>query len=812
MNRYLFDDNRKIAGALAVLAALMVAACLLGGCGGNGQENALGTQGTAPGESDASNAGEGTEDGENGGSEGAGEATAMGRYMESVIDLSEYVTRDHCVTQLSDGSFLVLDEKAGQIISTDEGETWQTKDIPGISDMAAFTKDNYIFQMRAGVDGTVYVLSSPNTNGTGEFHTGLVIGKPDGSSQVIEEIEIPEGDSFVADIWVSPDNRLFAKLLGASGLYELNPEDGSMSKYMTLEYLPDLVQFQDDYMILMTAHEGVTFYDMKEEKIVADDVLQKFMEENYLGEYYADESFTVYVVPGEEEVVYVAGKGGVYRHVIGGSAMEQIIDGALSSFSNPAMNLRGMIRLPQDEFLVLFSGGQLIRYTYDPNVPTVPEDLVTVYSLEEWDAVRQAIAQYQTEHPDTFVRYEVALSGTDGNSREDAIKKLNAELMAGKGPDVIILDELPVKSYQEKGILMDLKPHIDGLTGDTALLPNMVDAFTEDGSVYMMPVSFNLPMVGGRQEDVEGITDYASLADTVERLREENPDTGICDFFSGEATMRWFLPVAATAFVEESGNLNEDKLRDYLADTRRLYEAANEGLPDYLKEQYRNQETYYKKSASERSYYYHHLGAVGNMGSDFLMGDAIFAAGMLYNTYGYQQAMSISHVEEFSDVVFKSFDGMSEGVFAPSILVGLNASSAHQKEAEQFFDVLMGTQVQSLLYDGFMTNQTALKEQLSPQWKVLQNGGTDVDYGEVSSSIGGSTGDGREYHMDIYMPTKEEYQALYDICCKVHTPYVADPVVEEAVIEIGGQYLDGYLSLDDAVQKIMAKIEIYAAE
>ncbi|MDE7232987.1 MAG: hypothetical protein K2N37_07955, partial [Lachnospiraceae bacterium] len=390
MNRYLFDEKSKIARALAILTALVVAAGLLGGCGGGGPANAPGTQGAASGETVAPNAGEGTEGGENGGSEGEGEATAMGRYIESTMDLSEYVTRDHGVTQLSDGSLLVLDEKAGQIISTDEGKTWQTKGIPGISDMTAFTKDNYIFQMRVGLDGTVYVLSSPNTNGTGEFHTGLLIGKPDGSSQVIEEIEIPEGGSFVHNIWVSPDNRLFVKLLGASGLYELNPEDGSMTKYLTLEYLPDLVQFQDDLMILMTAYEGVTFYDMKEEKIVADDVLQKFMEENYLGEYYADDSFTVYVVPGEEKVVYVAGKGGVYRHVIGGSAMEQIIDGALSSFSNPAMNLRGMIRLPQDEFLVLFSGGQLIRYTFDPNVPTVPEDLVTVYSLEEWTAVRQA--------------------------------------------------------------------------------------------------------------------------------------------------------------------------------------------------------------------------------------------------------------------------------------------------------------------------------------------------------------------------------------------------------------------------------------
>lgn len=788
--------------------ALVVAAGLLGGCGGNGQTNAPESQGAASGDADGADAA-GTGDGAGGTSED-GEATAMGRYVESTIDLSAYVTKDFAVTELADGTLLVLDEKAGQIVSTDGGETWQTKPIPGIDDLDAFTEENYVFQMRAGLDGTVYVLSSPNTNGTGDFHTGLLIGRPDGSSQVIREIETP--DSFTSDIWVSPDNRLFVRVSGASCLYELNPEDGSLSSYLALEFQPDLVQFQGDYMILMTAYEGVTFYDMKEEKIVADDVLEKFMEENYLGEYYADESFTVYVVPGEEEVVYIAGKGGVYRHVIGGSAMEQIIDGSLSSFSNPAMNLRGMVRLPQDEFLVLFSGGQLVRYTYDPNVPTVPEDLVTVYALEEWDAVRQAIAQYQTEHPDTFVKYEVALSGADGQSREDAVKKLNTELMAGKGPDVIILDELPAKSYMEKGILADLKPHIDGLTGDAALLPNIVESFTENGSVYMMPVSFSLPMVGGRQADVEGVTDYTSLADTMERLRQENPDMGICDFFSGESTVRQFLPVGATAFTDASGKIDEALLRAYLSDTERMYRAANEGLPDYLIEQYANQKNYYQESAAERSYYYHHLGAVGQSTYDFIMGDGIFTAGMLYSTYDYQRVMSLYHVEGYEDQMFQPFDGMSEGVFVPSVLVGLNASSTHREEAEQFFDVLMGTEVQSLLYDNFMTNQKALEMQLSPQWKLLQNGGMDVDYGEVSSSVAGSTGDGREYSMNIYMPTKEEYQALYDRCQKVHTPYVADAVVEDAVISIGGQYLDGYLTLDEAVQKIMAKIEIYAAE
>ena len=62
------------------------------------------------------------------------------------------------------------------------------------------------------------------------------------------------------------------------------------------------------------------------------------------------------------------------------------------------------------------------------------------------------------------------------------------------------------------------------------------------------------------------------------------------------------------------------------------------------------------------------------------------------------------------------------------------------------------------------------------------------------------------------MPTKEEYQALYDIFCELDTPYIVRPVLEEAVVEFGTQYLDGYLSLDVAVQKIKSKVDLYMAE
>ncbi len=788
---------------------LVLVTGVLGGCG-NGSPAASTKGADSTKEGTTSGTQTGTEDTQ-AGIEGTGnENKAMGRYVESSVDVSEYTTLSCGVTQLSDGRFVILDKEAGMLVSEDGGATWRAEAIPGIPDLAAFTKDNYIFTMKADTDGTIAVLSSPNTDGTGDFHTGLILTGPDGSTRTIPELTAAE-EGYVHDIWFGPEGRLFAKVMGGSALYEVDTQSGEMRKYMALLNTPDLIQFQGDYMILLTAKDGITFYNMKEEKWVDDAVLADFMRQNYLDDYYCHETFSVYMVPGEENVIYVAGKGGVYRHVIGGTAMEQIIDGGLSTFSNPSISIVNMITLENNEFMVLFSSGRLVRYTYDPNVPTVPDELVTVYSLREEDKVRQAIAQYQAQNPQAFVRYEVGMSGSDAAGREDAIKKLNTELMAGAGPDILILDGLPMDSYIEKGVLLDLSDHISQMTGEQELLPNIVESFRQDGKIYGMPITFDIPAVLGKGDDLAQIHDLVSLADTMERLREENPGQEIISMFSEEVAVKWLLPVSAPAFVNETGNLDTKVLAEYLEEINRIYTASMDGLSDTLQKYNETRRELYRRSDAD-DYYMEAYNSLGNVTSEFLMNEAVFAAGKLKNTYTFQEVLSVNKVEGYEEMRMAPLDGHCSHVFVPDVITGINASSTHPEDAQAFFDVLMGKEVQQLLYDGFVVNKAALESQLSPEWVVLSNGGMNVDYGEISSSIGGSMEDGREFTMNIYMPTREEYQELYDIFCKLDTPYIAQPVVEEALVEFGAQYLSGYLSLEEAVQKIKSKVDLYIAE
>ena len=143
-------------------------------------------------------------------------------------------------------------------------------------------------------------------------------------------------------------------------------------------------------------YEELLIYDMEKQEYIEDEVLGDFVKENYKDRSNNGGSFfDLYFFMGEENILYLAGNKGLYRHVIGGSAIEQVIDGNLSIFNNPSYTLRGMLALDDSEFIALFGGGKVARFTYNPDIPTIPSETLKVYSLEENKMIRQAAVLYQ---------------------------------------------------------------------------------------------------------------------------------------------------------------------------------------------------------------------------------------------------------------------------------------------------------------------------------------------------------------------------------------------------------------------------------
>lgn len=112
-------------GKRKILCLLLAAAMTFSliGCGGDDAGGAGGAAGAA--NTGAASTGDSTgAQTQNGNQANTGGQTAMGRYVEEEIDLSEELSRTRSMCMLEDGSIAILDASTGIFISRDQGTTW----------------------------------------------------------------------------------------------------------------------------------------------------------------------------------------------------------------------------------------------------------------------------------------------------------------------------------------------------------------------------------------------------------------------------------------------------------------------------------------------------------------------------------------------------------------------------------------------------------------------------------------------------------------------------------------------------------------
>lgn len=798
---------KKTKRMLAVLLMLSMLLALFSGCGKGdtepGPESGGKKQEADNGEGQAAE-----NDGNSGQEAQTPKDVAMGRYMETVSDLSEFASYNNSLYRLADGRLIITDKYKDFIASEDNGETWK----PYVTGWrtAMIENENYVLDYAIGKDGTVAVICDVDEEAEEEddseddymLHPKLFLYKPDGTNITVE-MELSEDEMYLVGVWMSDDGRIFVNTHG-NIIYEVR-EDGSSREFLTVDSgYPSLVSFVGNRMILDGYdYDTLLIYDIEKEEYVKDEVLDDFIRQNYPKRDFNGTSwFDLYFFPGEENVLYLAGKKGLYRHVLEGSAVEQIIDGSLCTLNNPAYGIQGMTALDNNEFLAFFTDGRLVRYTYDPNVPTVPSERLKAYSLKENNTLRKAINLYQGEHPEVYVEYEIGMGENDSVTREDALKKLNTQIMAGEGPDLMILDDMPIDSYIEKGVLLDLADHLDGLSGEQELFPNLVDAFRTDGRIFMIPCEFQLPMVLGEEKYTSQIDGLSGIAEAVEGMRADNPGADLLDICSELGIMRTLTAVCAPSWKNEDGSINTEAVSEFLKNAKRVYDAQMDGLPESEMEKYRqrNEEwrSYYNFTWEESPYFINGLDEIG-----YIEGNKKLDFGTVGYAYAYSFVTSLERLEELKDSRTDFLNGQGGKVFLAQTLAGISASSPYTAKALELLDVLIGKEE---VGSNFPVNRAAFEESLCPEPEFYKS--DDVPYSSISSS----NADGMIVELDIYWITEEHKEKLRGWIASADTAYISDRVLEDAVYEKGAAYIRGEQSLEDAVSEIEKKMAIYMAE
>lgn len=500
-----------------------------------------------------------------------------------------------------------------------------------------------------------------------------------------------------------------------------------------------------------------------------------------MNELYSDQSFDIStsIFSGSQSSIYIANTSGLYHLAENSTILEKVMDGALNSMSLQSDFIRKFVQADQDTLYCIMNSlnegkSSLFQYTYDPEMSTLPQNTVTVYSLYDSPTLRQAAALMQRENPNAYVEIRIALGEGYETLSDDITRSLNTELLNGKGPDILILDGLPKKAYQKKGILMNLESLFREIQRDTPLLGNISqNCITSEGAIYYMPVRFTLPVALGDEDAITSISQMAAspYQNTFPLLATDNYGN----------LQRFVLNLNYDQiFLNNNKELSASGLKIFWENVKTLGEniqAKVEFTPEEM-EQYGVDNTVtelgnYQNNALAFTQDKTQLG-LENIGS---VQDSMF-------TFAAMEGTAISPLNP-------------GGFFYPKLTAGINQNSGNPELAESFIRILYSAAIQTQDFsDGF-----AVQEAAALSWESVERD-TRMNINDYDGSILLSTA----------LPTKEQRCQIIELIKSANTPIKIDSNVLDIITEYTADYFNGKQDLETTVDMILNQVALYNEE
>lgn len=477
----------------------------------------------------------------------------------------------------------------------------------------------------------------------------------------------------------------------------------------------------------------------------------------------------------DKDGIFVADASGLSRTTIGGSIWERIIDGGLTSMNIPTMMLMQMISDENGGYYGIFSTGgdememKIMRYTYSADTPTNPDTELTIFGLKRNNTIRQAIGEFQQQNPNVRVNYRVAMEDDSSATVEDVIKALNTELLAGKAPDLLLLDGLPIESYIEKGVLADITDLVKELTTSEGLFENIMNAFAKDGKIYGVPAKFTVPVLVG---DNAVLDSFSSLSDIANVAKPREADTAETfrtpDGIASESLLSDYYDYFVNDWLSGK-EIDEAKLISFLTDIQNINQKMKVANGDQAVMGGMVISAMTVDGGGEIL----PLGAMdigqGKVKSDIEQVGGLSSLGFI-----------LQNIQDRDNMGMRSLFGKNE--YTPLSGVGIVTSSKQQDLAKEFLKTLLSSQVQDKnLGDGLPVNEQSLQKGMEKNVKDLKlESGNDLGF--------------------------------LELCQNLTTPISVDYVIKETVLSIESELLKGTLTPQDAAKKIIEDTEIYRSE
>lgn len=559
--------------------------------------------------------------------------------------------------------------------------------------------------------------------------------------------------------------------------------------------------------------------------------------------------YPTFLNSGSKDKLYYYTTLGLYEYDMKTEKVKQLVDAAISSFGDSEMSITSFVEKGNGEFLTTFtdwsnaeSGTSIINYAYDENIPSVPENQLVIYSLLENYSIRQAISSYAKEHPDTYVKYEIGLTYGDGATQSDALKTLNTEIMAGNGPDVIILDGLSAESYIEKGLLEDISDVINPLVEDGTIFKNIAEAYTVDGKIYQFPTNFKFPILFGNKEDIANIQGLDSLVELTKKLSTQTEKRVFSNYFDAKGLVYSLYYLYGNDWLNDDDTINEEALTNFFNKAKEMYVALQENEASYAKfmeDKYANSENIddnfgvdsdvtidedFEEGSDEEFTEEDYEEMYGIYDLQYYLNPSIYADMFLFEDTSSLAYGGIDGADGYSSLItamlnrpeldYKVLTRGDESIFTGTNIIGVNAKGKNKEEAKEIVKQLLSDKIQKQLYgNGLPVN----KKTLAGQFSMEQYEGYEPEFDEATNHYVSYTSMwadelGNEKEIKVLLANEEDVNKLISNIEGLNKGTTINSVLLMEVAKQFEAFAQDGISLDEAINEVIDNLDLYLSE
>lgn len=382
----------------------------------------------------------------------------------------------------------------------------------------------------------------------------------------------------------------------------------------------------------------------------------------------------------------------------------------------------------------------LIYATVNPNM--IMTQWIELYNVSQQD-VRIEVKQYTARN------------------LEDAIARLNADIVVGKVPDLLDLSDINALVYADKGLLCDLYSFLDeeAEMGREDFLQGVLGLYEKNDKLYGISAGCNIETLLGKHEEV-GERALWTKEKMENLVQKRTLQPLVIDNLGAMGLLRMFMQFDMKEYIDDAGNAmfgGEDFIHLLELCKKMDGDAAEGNLEDMLEK-----------------------------------GDLLFHRAYISNLEEYTEAVDMFRGASVEVVGFPTAHGGKSFAY-PFLPTGIMTASTHEREAWQFLrTILMEDFQKQRVHFNFPIRKDVLEKQFDAAIHPVDN-----DWKQIGESRA---------------PTQEDAVCMKDVLNAIGGMFAHDADIWKIIEEEAAAYFDGKKSVEETAKIIQNRVQMYIWE